>query len=1049
MSDDLRTRLEAALGTAYRIERELGGGGMSRVFLAEEVELRRKVVVKVLPPEMAAGVNQDRFRREIQLAAGLQHPHIVPVHSAGSSGDLLWYTMPFIEGESLRTRLARGGELPVKEALQILREVADALAYAHGKGVVHRDIKPDNVMLSGKHALVTDFGVAKAVSESTGKQSLTSLGVALGTPSYMAPEQAAAEPNVDHRADLYALGAMAYEMLAGRPPFSGMSAQAVLAAHVTQTPEPVTAHRPAIPAALGGLVMRCLEKRPADRWQTAEELVPHLEALLTPSGGTAPTMATAAVSSGTEAALERRHPVRVAGLFAVGSAGALSVTWLLVQQLGLPDWVVLAAGVLLLVGLPIVLIAARKERQQLVARTQGLKTTTPTSLTGRLMTLRGAIAGGGLAFLGLALGAGAFMALRAAGVGPFATLVSAGVLSERDRLVVADFANTTPDSTLGPSITEAFRIDLAQSSFIRLLEPDDIKGALTRMSRDPATTALTADLAREVAEREGARGVIAGEVGMLAGSYALSVRLLAPDGTTLLAGREIAADAAGIIPALEKLSRKLREGVGESLRTLRTEQPLEQVTTGSLEALRLYTQSEKKADVSDYAEAARLLTQALAIDSGFAMAWRKLAVVTSNMGGDQAKVLEASEKAFRMRDRLSRREAELATAYYFNGLNDRPRAIEAYERVLASWPDDKAARNNLGLAYSQSGRYEDAERVLRPPVDAGTDIGVMYSNLATVQLYLGRYAAAETTVAKWDARLPGNSERLWVSGDLAFAQGGYDRAARHYDSLAKASDLYWRVQGFMTVSGIQVLRGRPRAAEAAALAAMQGEESRGIDRASLVIPLRLAMVDVRVRSRPEEAAARIERALARKPLASMSPVNRPYGLLIGFYATVGNLSQARTLLAEYERTIPAELRMRDAEAKWGMGRLAVAEQRYAEALQLFRASHELDAFGCRTCRAVDIGETFDRMGQADSALAAYGGVATLPAQLLYEGRDIDLPIAYQRLGELYESKGDKAKALEYYGKFVDLWKDADPELQPRVAEIRKRIGQLAGEPGAR
>jgi len=1048
MSDDLRTRLESALGPAYRIERELGGGGMSRVFLAEEVELRRKVVVKVLPPEMAAGVNQDRFRREIQLAAGLQHPHIVPVHSAGSSGDLLWYTMPFIEGESLRTRLARGGELPVREALQILREVADALAYAHGKGVVHRDIKPDNVMLSGKHALVTDFGVAKAVSESTGKQSLTSLGVALGTPSYMAPEQAAAEPNVDHRADLYALGAMAYEMLAGRPPFSGMSAQAVLAAHVTQTPDPVTSHRPAIPAALGGLVMRCLEKRPADRWQTAEELVPHLEALLTPSGGSAPTSAAAAVSSGTEAAVERRHPVRVTVLFALGSAAALTLTWWLVRQIGLPDWVVFAAGALLLVGLPIVLIAARRDRERLVARTQGLTVAQPTTLLGRLMTLRGAIAGGALAFLGLAIGAGAFMALRAMGVGPFATLMSAGVLTERDRLVVAEFANTTPDSTLGPSITEAFRIDLAQSNVIRLLEPSDIAAALTRMSRDPQTV-LTADLAREVAEREGARGVIAGEIGMLAGSYALSVRLLAPDGTTLLAGREIAADASGIIPALEKLSKKLREGVGEPLRSLRAEQPLEQVTTASLEALRLYTQSEKKADVSDYAESARLLTQALTIDSGFAMAWRKLAVVTSNMGGDQAKVLEASEKAYRMRDRLSRREAELATAYYYNGLNDRPRAIEAYERVLASWPDDKAARNNLGLAYYQSGRYEDAERVLRPPVDAGTDVGVMYSNLATVQLYLGRFAASETTLAKWEARIPGISERLWVSGDLAFAQGNYDRAARAYDSLAKATDLYWRVQGFLTQSAMSVLRGRPQEAERTALAAMQGEESRGIDRASLVIPLRLAMVDLRVRGRPEDAAARVERALARRPLAAMSPINRPYGLLIGFNAMVGNVSQARALLAENERSVPAEVRTRDAETAWGAGRLAVAERRYAEALRYFRAAHDLDPFGCRTCRAVDIGETFDRMGQADSALAAYESVATLPAQMLYEGRDIDLPLAYQRLGELYETKGDKAKALEYYGKFVDLWKDADPELQPRVAEIRKRIGQLAGEPGAR
>src|SRR5262245_35800475 len=181
---------------------------MSRVFLAEDIALARRVVIKVLPPEMAAGVNQDRFRREIQLAARLQHPHIVPLLSAGSAGDVLYYVMPFVEGESLRVKLAREGELPVTEAVRILRDVLDALAYANDKGVVHRDIKPDNVMLSSGHALVTDFGVAKAVTESTGGMTLTSLGMALGTPAYMAPEQASGSPNVDHRADLYALGAL-------------------------------------------------------------------------------------------------------------------------------------------------------------------------------------------------------------------------------------------------------------------------------------------------------------------------------------------------------------------------------------------------------------------------------------------------------------------------------------------------------------------------------------------------------------------------------------------------------------------------------------------------------------------------------------------------------------------------------------------------------------------------------------------------------------------------------------------------------------------------
>src|SRR5437899_5481012 len=286
---DLQARCQVAFVPGFRVEHELGGGGMSRVFLAQERELGRQVVVKVLPPEMAAGVNAERFRREIQLAASLQHPHIVPLLAAGHADDLVYYTMPLIEGESLRAKLAREGELPINETMRILCDVADALAYAHEHRVVHRDIKPDNVLIARHHAVVTDFGVAKALSESTGKTSLTSAGVALGTPAYMAPEQAAADPHTDHRCDIYAVGALGYEMLTGRPPFTGATPQHVLAAQVTEAPEPVTKRRSAVPAALAQLVMRCLEKSPADRWQSAEELLQRLEAMATPSGGITPT----------------------------------------------------------------------------------------------------------------------------------------------------------------------------------------------------------------------------------------------------------------------------------------------------------------------------------------------------------------------------------------------------------------------------------------------------------------------------------------------------------------------------------------------------------------------------------------------------------------------------------------------------------------------------------------------------------------------------------------------------------------------------------------
>ncbi|MDQ2765856.1 MAG: protein kinase [Gemmatimonadota bacterium] len=289
----LRQQLQASLGDNYTIERELGGGGMSCVFVATEKTLGRTVVVKVLPPELAHAVSVERFRREIAMSARLQHPHIVPLLTAGETDGLPYYTMPYIDGESLRARLTREGELPLVDVVRLLCDVTGALAYAHEHGVVHRDIKPENVLLTRQHALVADFGVAKALSASTmaAGTSSTSLGIALGTPAYMAPEQAAADPTMDGRADLYALGAMAYEMLTGTPPFSGRNAQATLAAHAQETATPVTTRRPATPPGLAALVTKLLEKRPADRPQTAEAVLSVLDGVMTTSGSMLPFQA--------------------------------------------------------------------------------------------------------------------------------------------------------------------------------------------------------------------------------------------------------------------------------------------------------------------------------------------------------------------------------------------------------------------------------------------------------------------------------------------------------------------------------------------------------------------------------------------------------------------------------------------------------------------------------------------------------------------------------------------------------------------------------------
>ncbi|HEX9164615.1 MAG TPA: serine/threonine-protein kinase [Gemmatimonadales bacterium] len=278
---DAVDRLRAALADRYRIEREVGAGGMATVFLAEDLRHQRQVAIKVLTSHPAAEFGPDRFLREIRIAARLNHPHILPLHDSGEAAGVLFYVMPYVEGPTLRQRCLSAGPLPVPEALRILRDIADAMAYAHRQGVVHRDIKPENVMLSGEHALVADFGVAKALRLTTNPSIATSGSIALGTPAYMAPEQAAGDPDVDHRADIYAWGVVAYELLSGRPPFDRP--------RLLQPAEPLTRYRPDLPAELTQLVMRAIEKDPEDRWPRAEDLVTRLDRLTALTSGAIPS----------------------------------------------------------------------------------------------------------------------------------------------------------------------------------------------------------------------------------------------------------------------------------------------------------------------------------------------------------------------------------------------------------------------------------------------------------------------------------------------------------------------------------------------------------------------------------------------------------------------------------------------------------------------------------------------------------------------------------------------------------------------------------------
>ncbi|HSM18366.1 MAG TPA: serine/threonine-protein kinase, partial [Gemmatimonadales bacterium] len=330
---DLMDRLKVALADRYRIELALGQGGMATVYLAEDVKHERQVAVKVLRPELAASLGADRFLREITTTANLHHPHILPLYDSGEADGFLYYVMPYVEGESLRDRLKREKQLPLEDALAIAREVADALGYAHARGIIHRDVKPENILLEGGHAQVADFGIARAVS-SVGSETLTATGTAIGTPIYMSPEQASGERDIDGRSDLYSLGCVMYEMLGGEPPYIGTTPQAVIVKKLSEPTPRISVLREQVPTGVEAVLTRLLAKVPADRYATAQQFLdalgtPSREIALPPTGATAGS--SARIDASTMQSVSRRfsQPRVALVILAAIVAGAMATGWLL------------------------------------------------------------------------------------------------------------------------------------------------------------------------------------------------------------------------------------------------------------------------------------------------------------------------------------------------------------------------------------------------------------------------------------------------------------------------------------------------------------------------------------------------------------------------------------------------------------------------------------------------------------------------------------------------------------------------------------------------
>ncbi|HEY7614929.1 MAG TPA: protein kinase [Gemmatimonadales bacterium] len=1054
--DELRGRLEQALAGTYVFQRELGGGGMSRTYLAVEQALNRRVVVKVLAPELLAGISLERFHREVLLAAGLQHPHVVPVLTAGEAGGLPWFTMPYVDGDSLRHRLERG-PVPTGEVISILRDVARALAYAHAHGIVHRDIKPDNVLLSAGSATVTDFGIAKAITaartDGGGHATmLTQVGTSIGTPTYMAPEQAAADPDADHRVDLYAFGVMAYELIAGQPPFQGNTPARLLAAHMSEAPRDVRSLRPDIPAALAELIMSCLAKDPEGRPQQARELVRVLETVTTSGSAAA---APAVLHGG-------RFPLgKALALWAAATAAVGVTAWAATDVIGLPDWVLPGSLGVMLAGLPVIGITAYVQRAAYRAyaitpqRTPG----GGTPAQGTLATLalkasphvswRRTWIGGGVAvgaFAALVVG---FMVSRAFGIGPAASLRGKGAFGAQETVVVADFRSPAGDSALGPTVAEALRTDLAQSSSLRVLTRASVREILGLMQR-PTESVVPFELAREIATREGAKAVLDGEIVRLGQSYVVSARLVAAlDGQELATFRETAPGEDELIGALGNLSRAVREKAGESLRAIRASSELERVTTPSLPALRKYVEGSALADESGDAERGlALLQEAVTLDTAFAMAWRKIAVVLGNEGRDRTRALAAITTAYRHRERLSENERLLTEGYYYTRgpKPDLDRALTAYEEAVRLDSTSISALNNAAVVLTDKREFERSEQLYRKVITLPRTFGGAFTNLIIAQIRNGRVSALDSTAAAYRARFP-DSRDLWeIDWYAAWGQGRVDRA----DSIARAVFAQARTprqatRSAFATAGVAYLRGR--LAEGLRWTTQREEalmRSNPSAAGRLAFTLDTAFYALQAGD-PAGGRAAIQRGLSRHPTDSMPPDERPWDNLSWLAAGLGDAPLARLALAGYERDLASASVAPAGERASYAANVALAEQRWDEAIKLLHEADTRMGIDERYAMA-ELGRAHDRAGRSDSAMVYYEKFVTTPDPFPNEDARARAQI-HRRLGELYEAAGKPAEATKHYQRFVELWREADPVLQPQVAEVRKRLELLRAKTG--
>jgi tetratricopeptide (TPR) repeat protein/tRNA A-37 threonylcarbamoyl transferase component Bud32 len=1057
MSDTL-DRVKVALHGRYAVEREIGRGGMATVYLAEDLKHDRKVAIKVLDPEIAAVLGAERFLQEIRLTANLQHPHIVALYDSGEADGVLYYVMPYVEGESLRDRLNREGKIPVREAVRITIDVLAALEYAHRRDIVHRDIKPENILLHEGAVLVADFGIARATAAAGGTR-LTSVGMAVGTPAYMSPEQASGATDADARSDLYGVGCVLYEMLAGTPPFHADTAQKVLSQQVVGTPAPLNTVSAEVPTELTAVVDRVLAKAPEDRPQTARELSELLDqAAMT---GAAPT-----VGSGAWFVDELLRP-RVLGVLggylaltvaAIAATKWLAGKYLLSSQL---PWLV---GVALLALLPAVGIVAWYRKGGIHRRSW----------------VR--VAGLGIPANVIAAAALLFVLFGKADMGSATTMVSVrnelGDLINRAipkseyrrRVALFPVDNQSGDSALDwvqYAVPLAVSVDLGQDPFVRVLSPAEFRDQLEEAGK-PEGLDMPLALKRRVASRVFMQYFTAGQITREAGQLVLTIGLYDTERASLVAQRTYQGD--DVLGMVDAISVQLRQDLGIPSGAMESapDLPATELFTASRPAFRAYVDGMTAAALDRRLEdAAARLAVAVGADESFALAnlarYGTLTQLGRSAEAEQA-LGQVMEHSYRLNERtqlqaklvyyfLVRQDAEkaMAVATMWTELypedpdghmqragllqlrNDLVGVIDEMQQVIALDSNQYDLLRTVGSLYSSRGVYDTAVTYLEAYLEREPENPEGYLDLAGValtQAAFDRSAELYDRALVLDAR---NALALKGLGDVAAGSGEFELAAERYDeALAEARTAAQRATILSAMADVLAVQGRIRDALRYQQRSFDAQEE-------AVGPFQTDQMRV------GSAGLYARGGMAKEALDSVRAIEGRLGAAFGSLAALGYLSIAleidsiplleeaiestEALIVQFgiDAVRPVVLRAR-ARVLESRGQCREALPLYEEAIPLAPTVRGFE---------IDIGRCLGVIGRFDDA---EGRLRVLTQKWPA------IPQANYELAVVAAARGDTAAARAELDRALAIWRNADPGFRParKAREFAHALGVSGG-----